>query len=323
MVDFAKLKANRSTNTAKLLEAMNKTETQSSSQDDSRFWKPTLDDEKGVGAAVIRFLPVPDEATLAYSKYFEHAFKGDSGKWYIEKSLSTIGQRDCMSSLNSRLWGTGVDSDKELARKMKRQTRYITNILVVNDPAKPENNGKVFLYRFGPKVFEFIETLLKPAPDELTGATAPSVDAFDMWEGANLQLRMTKTKYGWNYDKTDWSAVCPVAKTDEAIQAIYEKTQSLAEFTAPSQFKTPEALEKRLVEVLGNGYVGSGVEVIEGGYKAPQQESRTQAQTASAPSQPTASSSEDDDLPFEPTNSKQTATAGFDDDDAFFEDLMK
>lgn len=322
MVDFAKLKANRSANTAKLLEAMNKQETQGSNQDDSRFWKPTLDDEKGVGAAVIRFLPVPDEETLSYSKYFEHAFKGPTGKWYIEKSLSTIGQRDCMSSLNGRLWATGVESDKELARKFKRQTRYIANILVVNDPAKPENNGKVFLYRFGPKVFEFIQTLLKPTPDELTGQTPPSVDAFDMWEGANLQLRMTKTKHGWNYDKTDWSAVCPVAKSDSDIEAVFKQTSSLVEFTAPTQFKSAEALEKRLVEVLGSGYVGSDVEVIEGGYKG----SVTQQQTASAPAQTTRNSSSnlDDDIPLTPDNK---STSPFkddlsDDDDEFFNSLM-
>lgn len=320
MVDFATLKKNRQANTQKLIDSLNQPQ-QTSSNDDNRFWKPTLDDEKGVGSAVIRFLPASDEDTLAYVKYYEHAFKGPTGKWYIEKSLSTLGQQDCVGKLNARLWATGVESDKDLARKMKRQIRYVSNILVVNDPAKPENNGKVFLYRYGPKIFEFIQTLLKPEADALTGQTPESIDAFDMWEGANLQIRMTKTKHGWNYDKTDWSAKAPIDKNDAVIEAVFKQCTSLKEFVDEKNYKAPEALEKRLIEVLGAGLVGSGIEVIEG-YQANSSASLgtrvAPPMQVAKPAQPSSSA----DVPFD-LDTPPTGELGSDDDDDFFSNLMK
>lgn len=318
MVDFASLRKNRQEKSQELIKSFEQPQQQQSSGGDDRFWKPTLDDEKGVGSAVIRFLPTPDDTTLDYVKYYEHAFKGATGKWYIEKSLSTLGQQDCVGKLNARLWATGVESDKDLARKMKRQIRYVSNILVVNDPAKPENNGKVFLYRYGPKIFEFIQTKLKPEADALTGQVPPSVDAFDMWEGANLQIRMKKTEHGWNYDKTDWSPVCPVDKNDAVIEAIFKQAASLAEFVDAKNFKTQESLEKRLVEVLGTGYVGSGVEVIEGGsFSAPAQAAPAQQRAAPQAQAPAASTK---DIPFDPD---PLPTTGLGDDDDFFNNLMK
>lgn len=266
MVDFAKLKASQLKNTADLVASLKQPAPQKS-YDDVRQWKLTLDQEKNLGGAVIRFLPTKDDATLSYVSYFEHSFKNESNKkYYIERSLSSLNPpvRDALSLLNGRLWATGIESNKQIARNQKRNTRYVANILVVNDPAHPENNGKVFLYKFGPKIFSFIQSAVKPEVDALTGVAPDSMDVFDMWNGANLELRIKNTTNGWNYDASKFSKLSPVHANDALIEAIFNQTYSLQEFVAESNYKTPEALAKRLVEVLGTSI--AGIAVIEGGY---------------------------------------------------------
>jgi hypothetical protein len=316
MVDFSKLKANRAQNTQKAVEALNqKSET---NNEDSRFWKPTLDKEKGSGGAVIRFLPSKDEGALGYVTYYEHAFKGPTNKWYIERSLSSIGGKDSVASINARLWATNQEANKAICRRQKRQTRYVANILVVNDPAHPEFNGKTFLYRFGPMIFGFVEKALKPVADAITGKTPDVLDAFDMWEGADFELRIKDTKDGWNYGDSKFADVSPVADNDSLIEAVYNQTLSLAEFVDNKNYKSVADLDKRLIEVLG--LTISGLEVIEGyGKSFP---SSTQQQ-ASAPAQASSETPATPAVPFDADPVKSTTTFGSSEDEDFFNDLMK
>jgi hypothetical protein len=317
MVDFAKLKANRAENTAKLVESLAKT--QNGGSTDARFWTPTMNPETKLGGAVIRFLPSPDDDALGYVTYYEHAFQNPAKtKWYIERSLSSIGQTDAVASLNRRLWATGIKENKDIASRQKRNQRFITNILVVNDPAKPENNGKVFLYRFGPKIFSFIEKALKPEADAITGVKPPVLNAYDLWEGANFEIRFKDTSNGWNYDDCKFSAVSPVAPSDALIEAVFKQTYSLAEFTDAKNYKSPDELAKRLSEVLGTHI--AGIEVIEGSGFTVEQAKAQQRQQTAAPEQQTAKAQEDTSIPFEVDTVKPVFAS--DSDDAFFNDLM-
>lgn len=319
MVDFAKLKSAQAKNTADLVASL-KQPTQQKSYDDDRQWKLTLDKEKNLGGAVIRFLPTKDDATLSYVSYFEHSFKNESNnKYYIERSLSSLNPpvRDALSLLNARLWQTGTESNKQIARNQKRNTRYVANILVVNDPAHPDNNGKVFLYKFGPKIFSFIQNAVKPEVDALTGVAPDSMDVFDMWNGANLELRIKNTTNGWNYDASKFSKLAPVHANDSLIEAVFNQTYSLSEFVAESNYKTPEALAKRLLDVLGTSI--AGIEVIEGGSN--DFPSANKPQETQAPRQMESQTKDDSSSLFDGTPIKE-ATFEKSADEDFFATLM-
>lgn len=255
MVDFSKLKSKSATRTAELIEALKPQEKKS--YDDARVWKPKMDSVKGVGGAVIRFLPNKDERVLDYVLFHEYSFKNEANnKYFIERSLRDISEkgapREAIADLNARLWATGIKSNKDTASKQKQNARYTSNILVVNDPSNPDNNGKVMIYKFGPKIFGFVEALLKPKEDILTGEIPDSVNAFDLWEGANFEIRIKSTDNGWSYDDSKFSKQTPVAKSDALIEAIYNQTYSLNEFEALTNYKSIEALDKRLLDVLGS-----------------------------------------------------------------------
>jgi hypothetical protein len=323
MVDFAKLKANRAENTAKLVESL-KTQN-SGGNSDARFWTPTMNPDTKMGGAVIRFLPSPDDSVLPYITYYEHAFQNPAKtKWYIERSLSSIGQQDAVASLNRRLWATGIKENKDIASKQKRNQRFVANIEVINDPAKPENNGKNFLYRYGPKIHSFIDARLQPKEDPITGVKPPVMDAFDMWEGANFEIRFKNTENGWNYDECKFSNPAPVAPSDALIEAIFKQTYSLAEFTDAKNYKAPEDLAKRLAETLGT-HIG-GLEVIEGGGFTVEQARKQEAQQTPAASIPAASAvaastvAIDTSVPFEIDTVKPVFASSADDD--FFNNLM-
>jgi hypothetical protein len=333
MVDFAKLKANRAENTQKLVESLVKTSSSNNTDDDARFWKPTMDPKTKVGGAVIRFLPSKDDSAVGYVSWYEHSFQNLANQqWYIERSLSSIGQQDSLASLNRRLWATGIKENKAIASKQKRNQKFVTNILVVNDPIKPENNGKVFLYKFGPKIFGFIESALKPKADPITGVTPAMLDAFDMWEGANFEVRFHDTDNGWNYDACKFSTPSPVAASDALIEAVYNQVYSLEDFVDAKQYKTNEQLDKRLLTVLGTHIVG--LEVIEGkGFSVDTTKAASQTQAppsgyvAPATSVSTAAivgtqfvSSADTSVPFDVTPSEPVFAS--DSDDAFFNNLM-
>ena len=229
--------------TQKLVKEVEKQNNTGNSTDD-RLWKPEMD-KSGNGYAVIRFLPAPDGEDLPWVKLFSHAFQGPGG-WYIENSLTTIGKKDPLSELNRELWNTGSDVDKDTVRKQKRKLSFYTNIYVVKDPANPENEGKVFLYRFGKKIFDKITDAMQPEFEDET-----PINPFDFWEGANFKLKLQKVQGYWNYDKSEFDKVSPLLDDDDALEAIWKKEYSLSEIVSEDKFKSYDNLKKRLDYVLG------------------------------------------------------------------------
>lgn len=220
-----------------------------SSSGDDRFWKPETD-QAGNGSAIIRFLPAPKGEDLPWISVWHHSFKGPTGKWYWENSLSTIGLDDPCGALNAQLWNTGLESDKEIARKQKRKLNYFSNILVISDPKHPENNGQVKLFRFGKKLFDKIKDAMDPEFEDET-----PINPFDFWEGANFKLKIREVD-GWpSYDKSEFSAPAPIADSDEEIEAIWNQQASLTAFHDASNFKSYEELKRKLDFVLGGAPV--------------------------------------------------------------------
>jgi len=229
--------------TAKLVSQVEKMNKGSNGVDD-RLWKPEVD-KAGNGYAVIRFLPAPDGEDLPWAKLYTHAFQGTGG-WFIENSLTTLGQKDPVSEYNSQLWNSGVDSDKEVARKQKRKLSYYSNVYVVKDPSNPSNEGKVFLFRYGKKIFDKITAAMQPEFEDET-----PINPFDFWAGANFKIKIKKVAGYWNYDSSEFAAPAPLLDDDDAMEAVWKQEHSLAEIVAPDQFKSYEDLKKRLDYVLG------------------------------------------------------------------------
>ena len=211
---------------------------------DERLWKPTMD-KSGNGYAVIRFLPSCEGEDLPWAKVWNHAFQGPTGQWYIENSLTTLGNNDPVSEYNSKLWNSGVESDKETARKQKRKLQYFANIYVVSDSANPQNEGGVFLYRFGKKIFDKVMEAMQPAFEDES-----PINPFDFWNGANFKLKLRKVDGYWNYDKSEFESVSALSEDDDVLEGIYKKQYSLNEFTAASNFKSYDELKTRLDMVL-------------------------------------------------------------------------
>ena len=217
---------------------------------DERLWKPELD-KSGNGYAVIRFLPSVEGEDMPWAKVWNHAFQGPTGQWYIENSLTTVGQKDPVSEHNTKLWNTGLESDKETARKQKRKLQYFSNIYVVSDSKHPENEGKVFLYRYGKKIFDKLMAAMQPEFEDET-----PINPFDFWEGANFKLKIRKVDGFWNYDKSEFEAPSALGD-DSVIEGIWKKQYALKEFTASTNFKSYEELKTRLDAVL-SGTVSVG-----------------------------------------------------------------
>ena len=230
--------------TAKLVKEVEKMNTGGGSSDD-RLWKLDVD-KSGNGYAVIRFLPAPNGEDLPFVKLYSHAFQG-SGGWYIENSLTTLNQKDPVSELNSELWNNGTDAGKELARKQKRKLTYISNIYVVKDPANPQNEGKVFLFKYGKKIFDKLTAAMQPEFED-----EQAIDPFDFWQGANFKLKAKNVAGYRNYDSSEFAAPGPLLDDDDAMEAVWKKQYSLAEHIAADQFKSYDELKKRLDYVLGN-----------------------------------------------------------------------
>ena len=217
---------------------------------DERLWKPELD-KSGNGYAVIRFLPAVEGEDMPWAKVWNHAFQGPTGQWYIENSLTTVGQKDPVSEHNTKLWNTGLESDKETARKQKRKLQYFSNIYVVSDSKHPENEGKVFLYRYGKKIFDKLMAAMQPEFEDET-----PINPFDFWEGANFKLKIRKVDGYWNYDKSEFETPSALGD-DSVIEGIWKKQYALKEFTASTNFKSYEELKTRLDAVL-SGTVSVG-----------------------------------------------------------------
>ena len=229
--------------TSKLVKEIEKTSTTRGGADE-RLWKPELD-KSGNGYAVVRFLPAPDGEDLPWAKVYSHAFQGPGG-WYIENSLTTIGGKDPVSEYNRDLWNSGNDSDKDVVRRQKRKLSYYSNIYVVKDPVNPHNEGGVFLFKFGKKIFDKLTAAMQPEFEDET-----PINPFDFWQGANFKLKIRKVDGYWNYDKSEFDAPSSLLDDDDALEALWKKEYSLADFTAQSNFKSYDALEKRLKSVLG------------------------------------------------------------------------
>ena len=243
--DFASLKKNRSKSLDKLNAQLEKITTKSySDPNEGKFWKPTRD-KAGNGFAVIRFLPAPAGEEMPFVRIWDHGFQGPTGLWYIENSLTTVGQDDPVSEFNSKLWNSGVESDKDQARKQKRRLKYYSNIYVVKDSANPENEGKVFLYAFGKKIFDKLNDLMNPTFED-----EDPVNPFDLWEGANFRLKIRQFEGYPNYDKSEFDAPSPLFDDDEEMEAVWKQEHSLQELVDPKNFKSYSELKTKLYRVL-------------------------------------------------------------------------
>jgi len=214
------------------------------SRDDDRFWQPTVD-KAGNGYAVIRFLAAPKGEEMPWVRVWTHGFKGPTGKWYIENSLTTIGKPDPVSEMNSELWDSGTEANKNIAREQKRRLSYIVNILVMQDPSNPANEGKVKLFKFGKKIFDKIKDSMQP---EFPGEEP--VNPFDFWKGANFKLKIRNVEGYRNYDKSEFEASSPLADEDAKIEAIWTQQQSLVDFLDARHFKSYDELKNKLTSVL-------------------------------------------------------------------------
>ena len=249
MSDFSSLKRNRNSfdKLTKAIESIN-TVTSENSKEDNRFWQPEVD-KAGNGMAVIRFLPGPaadgDDA-LPWVRVFNHGFQGPGG-WYIENSLTTLNQKDPVSEYNSVLWNSGIEANKEIARKQKRRLTYISNVLIVSDPKNPENEGQVKLYKFGKKIFDKISEAMNPEFEDET-----PLNPFDLWEGANFKIKIRQVEGYRNYDKSEFDKPSALLDGDDAkLEDLWKKEYSLKEFLDPKNFKSYDVLKAKLDKVLG------------------------------------------------------------------------
>jgi len=246
-MSFETLKRNRGSNITKIIQAAEATNSgETKSYVDERMWKPTVD-KAGNGYSVLRFLPGKD-GEIPFVRYWDHGFKGPTGLWYIENSLTSVGQPDPVGELNSKLWNSGIESDKEKARTQKRRLHYVTNIYVVSDPSNPANEGKVFLYKFGKKIFDKIYDLMNPA-----FADEKPTDPFDFWEGADFKLKIRNVEGYRNYDKSEFASTASLVDGDEAkLEEVYNQMHDLTEFTNPKSYKSYDELKSKLIKVLGD-----------------------------------------------------------------------
>ena len=248
---------------------------------DERLWKPELD-KTGNGYAVLRFLPATSGEDMPWVRLWSHAFQGPGG-WYIENSLTTLGHKDPVSEENTRLWNTGVESDKGIARNRKRKLSYYSNVLIVSDPAHPENEGQVKLFKFGKKIFDKITEAMQPEFDDET-----PINPFDFWKGANFKLKIRKVDGFWNYDKSEFEGVSAIADNDDNIKAIWEKQYPLKPFLDASNFKSYEELKEKLNRVITGTKTTDTVENVD-------LPSTSTAKVQSNDSASTATASESDD----------------------------
>jgi hypothetical protein len=243
-LDFNALKKSRGTfdSLMKEVEKIATPQTQDNTKDD-RFWQPEVD-KAGNGYAVIRFLPPPKGEELPWVRIWNHGFQGPTGKWYIENSLTTLGKPDPVSELNTELWATGVEANKDIVRKQKRRLTYVANIYIVKDPAHPENEGKVCLYKFGKKIFDKIKDVMQPQYEDES-----PINPFDFWKGANFKLKIRNVEGYRNYDKSEFEATSALGEDDD-LEAVWVKQHSLAEFLDPKNFKSYSELKTKLESVL-------------------------------------------------------------------------
>ena len=252
-MSFQTLKRNRGSNINKIIQAAESAGSgETKSYVDDRIWKPTVD-QAGNGYSVIRFLPASEGAELPWVRFWDHGFKGPTGLWYIENSLTSIGQADPVGELNSRLWNSGNDADKEKARNQKRRLHYVSNIFVKSDPGNPTNEGKVFIFKFGKKIFDKIMDVMQPQ-----FADEDPINPFDFWEGADFKLKIRNVEGYRNYDKSEFAGQSALSEDDTKLEDVYNKMYGLKEFVDPTNYKTYDELKEKLNRVLGEDTVSMG-----------------------------------------------------------------
>ena len=243
MSNFAELKRKSQSNFDFLQKELQKS-TNANSSGDERLWKPALD-ASGNGYAVIRFLPAPEGESLPWAKLYNHAFQGPGG-WLIDNCPTTKGEQCPVCAANNKLWNSGVESDKEIARQRKRKLSYYSNIYVVKDSANPDNEGKVFLYKYGKKIHDKVLAAMQPEFDDET-----PVNPFDLWEGANFKLKIRTIGGYWNYDASEFAAPSALSADDDEMEQLWKQAYSLEAFTTADQFKVYDEIESRMNTVLG------------------------------------------------------------------------
>lgn len=278
-MSFSAMKARKGNSLQSLIDQANKM-TQGSYVADERYWSPTVD-KNGNGSAIIRVLPSSNGEEIPFVRMWTHGFKGPTGQWFIENSLTTLGKEDPVGELNSKLWNSGRESDKEIARKQKRKLSYISNIYVVKDPASPQNDGKVFLFKYGAKIFEKINNLMNPEFEDQS-----AVNPFDLWEGANFRIRIKNKDSFRNYDESSFDQPSALSKDDDVNEKIWLSQHLLQPEIAEDKFKSYADLKKRLDLVLGGKAAPPIKEEVEESpmEKAPQREPAATKTTASKPS---------------------------------------
>jgi hypothetical protein len=256
-MSFNTLKKNRQSAIDKLVKAAEAAGGATKSYGDDRLWNPTVD-KSGNGYAVIRFLPQREGEDLPWVKYWDHGFKGPTGRWYIENSLTSIGKEDPLAECNARLWNSGNEKDKETVRLRKRRLHYVSNILVISDPGNPDNEGRVMLFKYGKKIFDKIMDLMQPQFQDET-----PVNPFDFWEGANFKLKIRNVEGYRNYDKSEFDKPSALFDgDDDRLKEIYDSLHSVSEFIDPKNYKSYDELKRKLIEVLGEEEVNGSRSMI-------------------------------------------------------------
>lgn len=296
-MSFANLKSRRGS-IDKLVKAAEATNTnqQSNKYTDDRIWKPTVDKANN-GYAVIRFLPANEGSELPWTRYWDHGFKGPTGRWYIERSLTSIGTDDPVGELNSKLWNSGIEADKETARRQKRRLHYVSNIMVISDPGNPANEGKVFLYQYGKKIFDKLMDAMQP-----DFADEDPLNPFDFWDGASFKLKIRDVEGYRNYDKSEFANQTPLSEDDTYLEEVYNKMHDLQEWTDPTNYKTYSELKAKLMAVLGQDMDAGAPTmreeaIINQPTAAPVMKEATPVEMTTAEASPiTAAASDDDDI---------------------------
>jgi len=248
VTSLSQLKSNRNNQFEKLTSELNKLSNNApqNENDDNRFWKPEVD-KAGNGYAIIRFLPAPSGEDIPFVRVWDHGFQGPGG-WYIEKSLTTLNEKDPVSEYNTVLWNSGIESNKDLVRKQKRRLSYYSNVYIVKDPSNPANDGKVFLYKYGKKIFDKLNEAMNP---EFSDETA--LNPFDLWEGANFKLKIRQVEGYRNYDKSEFDKPSPLTEDDDELEKIWKSEHLLQKFLDRSNFKTYDELKSRLDRAVNAG----------------------------------------------------------------------
>ena len=288
--DFSQLKKSRTTQFEKLNTEVSKLSTPQQGSEDNRFWRPEVD-KAGNGYAVIRFLPAPVGEDIPFVRVWDHGFKGPGG-WYIEKSLTTLGKPDPVSEYNTQLWNNGTDAGKQQVREQKRRLTYISNVYVIKDTATPGNEGKVFLFKYGKKIWDKINLAMNPEFED-----EAAINPFDLWEGASFKVKIRNVEGYRNYDKSEFDTAGPLFDDDEEMEGVWKKEHKLQEFIDPSNFKPYDELKTKLYRVLGlDGQSAKPTTTAESFNQV--QEKAPSLKTAPPPKQAVVEEEDDDNMAF-------------------------